>query len=195
MSMLAVVSNWLTPTSLVVFLNLVIGTIVVTARFTPHKKPPPHQHKHHQQLARGPSLLERVRSFDLYGYKRSPFTSPSETQTATYFWHVSDSEHTAHDGPPQIERVPSLLERIQSIQFSSFYRSAPETEPAAQADTDPFLNTGNSSNSGVEHLVERSISESRVVPRRHAQEKTKKSASEKKVPGLLGLLVLYYVHI
>uniref|UniRef100_A0A2P2NYD0 Uncharacterized protein MANES_03G034300 n=1 Tax=Rhizophora mucronata TaxID=61149 RepID=A0A2P2NYD0_RHIMU len=171
MSMLALVSSWFTPTSLFLFVNVMIGTIAVTSRFASHKKQEPENY--HQQLVRAPSLLQRVRSIDLYSYKFSPFYSESGTQTAT--------ATEIRDPPPQLERVPSLLERVKSIKFPSFHRSDPETEHYAQTDTDPVPDMGHIADSGAEHHVKRSKSESRVVPNKHEQEKMKKSGSEKAV--------------
>ncbi|XP_030953077.1 pathogen-associated molecular patterns-induced protein A70-like isoform X1 [Quercus lobata] len=76
------------------------------------------------QIARTPSLLERLKSVSvLY---RSDSTTP---EPETY----ESEEHVNPDPPTQIARTPSLLERLKSI--SVLYRSDSAT-PEPETDTD-----------------------------------------------------------
>ncbi|GKV14000.1 hypothetical protein SLEP1_g24939 [Rubroshorea leprosula] len=114
--MLASLTSWLTPSSLFLLLNIVIGTIVITSRFTSSRRQQYH-HYYHQPgpdygappLARAPSLLERVRSFDFsfYNYGHPNYETP--------FVHAPEQQYIVP--PPQLERVPSILERIKSTDF------------------------------------------------------------------------------
>ncbi|GLT47810.1 hypothetical protein SLA2020_214720 [Shorea laevis] len=116
MVMLASLTSWLTPSSLFVLLNIVIGTIVISSRFTSSRRQQYH-HYYHQPgpdygappLARAPSLLQRVRSLDFsfYNYGHPNYETP--------FVHPPEQQYIAQ--PPQLERAPSILERIKSTDF------------------------------------------------------------------------------
>ncbi|OIV99756.1 hypothetical protein TanjilG_26094 [Lupinus angustifolius] len=99
------IAKWLTPSSLFIFLNLVIVTIFIISRFIAPKT----QIHHPPQFLRSTSLLDRVRSFN-YQY------SPAVEQT--------ESTH------PQLVRVPSLLERVKSFDFNlyKYQQPHPQTE-------------------------------------------------------------------
>ncbi|XP_022730767.1 uncharacterized protein LOC111285540 [Durio zibethinus] len=112
--MLALIASWLTPTTLFLFLNIMIGTIFLISRLSPPKTP------HHQQfghdgyynsappLQRPPSLLDRVRSINF----------------STYNFTLSNQDFDHHLQPADdlathpLERAPSILERVKSINFS-----------------------------------------------------------------------------
>ncbi|XVE97982.1 hypothetical protein REPUB_Repub03eG0065900 [Reevesia pubescens] len=115
--MLALIASWLTPTSLFLLLNIMIGTIFLISRLSPLKTP------HHQDgynsappLQRAPSLLDRVQSFNF----------------STYKFHLPNQDIDHHDLQPEdnlaahpLERAPSILERVKSINFS-LYKYSPQ---------------------------------------------------------------------
>lgn len=126
MSPWSFMTGWLTPTNLIVFVNILIGTIVITSRFTSNKRP---RHQYDQvdprdspgQLARAPSLLDRVKSINFYQYK---FPSPSQevVQEPNFFQqHTDDTNPIQPPQPqPQLARTPSLLDRVKSINVSLY---------------------------------------------------------------------------
>ncbi|XP_031276811.1 pathogen-associated molecular patterns-induced protein A70-like [Pistacia vera] len=126
------------------------------------------------QLARAPSLLERVKS-NLFSYKlpnpeeeQPPFVQPTEPLNDTYL---------VDPNPPGITRAPSLLERVKSIKFPSVYgsqQSYPETE------TKVIHNSETEVPSDPDYKPKRSKSETKKSKQRSVQEKNlKKSVSEK----------------
>lgn len=104
------IATWLTPSSLFIIVNLVIGTIALASRFN---APPGNQTNQHQrqqpQLNRSPSLLQRVRSFNL-----------------SYYNH-SESEPESDSTQPQLVRKPSLLQRVVSFNFNKYEPQHPQT--------------------------------------------------------------------
>ncbi|KAK8343414.1 hypothetical protein V6Z11_A07G012800 [Gossypium hirsutum] len=119
--MLGFIASWLTPTSLFLFLNVVIGTIFLISNLSP-PKPPPHDRGEYYSapplqrtpslldrednnlephpLERAQSILERVKSINLSLYKYPP-QNPDPVYVE-----------------PSLTRAPSLLQRV-----TSFYRS------------------------------------------------------------------------
>ncbi|KAE9448780.1 hypothetical protein C3L33_19322, partial [Rhododendron williamsianum] len=102
----ASISSWFTPTVLFCLLNLTIGTIFLSSNFKSHHKNPPYQNENHSdhnpaQLARAPSILDRVRSINFSLY-RSDSLDALQTQLA---------------------RAPSILDRVRSIDYFSPNRS------------------------------------------------------------------------
>lgn len=91
LSIWASMNSWLTPTVLFLLLNLMIGTIAVTSGLTSHKPthhhPQPTFHHHHPQqqpppqqplqphLTRSPSVIERLKSINLYTFYSHPSTT------------------------------------------------------------------------------------------------------------------------
>lgn len=135
-------SSWLTltPTTLFLFLNLVIGTIAVTSRFTSANRNP-----QQQPLARAPSLLDRVKSIDFSLYKFP--TQPEQQQQAQpqpHYFHQPTEEPPAYpvepapDQTPQLARAPSLLDRVKSINFSHYkFPNYPTHEPEPERYANP----------------------------------------------------------
>jgi hypothetical protein len=111
----AFIATWFTPSSLFIFVNLVIGTIALASRFN---SPPKNDQIHHQQpqLNRPPSLIHRVRSFNLRHYYHNEPTYVPQPET--------ESELTTQ---PQLVRKPSLLERVISFNFNKHEPSNPQT--------------------------------------------------------------------
>ncbi|XP_062091036.1 pathogen-associated molecular patterns-induced protein A70 [Humulus lupulus] len=123
--MLAFTASWLTPSSLFLFLNLMIGTLFLMSRFGTRNTPTDHAHGSHQ-LVRSGSLLERVKSFNLSLYK---FESPA---VETEYLYPTETDYSTQT--PQLARTPSFIERLRSIDLSYVYRfdhqqAHPEPEP------------------------------------------------------------------
>ncbi|TKY72801.1 hypothetical protein E2542_SST01546 [Spatholobus suberectus] len=97
-SVYTAMASWLTPSCLFVIINLVIGTIAITSRFANTTK------KQHQ-LARSPSMLNRLTSFNLRYHKYEP-TTP----------HHSVVDPVQSPDSPRLDQVPSssLLDRARS---------------------------------------------------------------------------------
>lgn len=175
-SFLSIMISWFTPTSLFLFVNLVIGTIVLSSRFGTHKNPEQHHqdqltpHSSHQ-LVRTPSLLDRVRSFNFSHYN---FEQPNP-----------EPEHVApeHVNQAGLTRTPSLLERLGSMDFSTLLRSEkPDTE-TRYLDPNESEHKTHDPNPRSENLVHRSKSESSGGAPAHHHEQIRKSVSEKSPLG------------
>ncbi|KAK3025760.1 hypothetical protein RJ639_041916 [Escallonia herrerae] len=169
-SMWASMASWFTPAILFCVLNLVIGTIFVASKFKPQS--------HHQlggdntpQLAREPSLLDRVMSFNLplHKYDR-PDPSPSDSRNPD-----------PQNDPPQPVRAPSLLDRVKSINFSSFKF---ETYDPSRPDTH-YSDPGSDRNQASDHHVARSKSDRSGETPGRPQATLKKSASASFADGLM----------
>ncbi|XVF48997.1 hypothetical protein PTKIN_Ptkin03bG0233300 [Pterospermum kingtungense] len=121
--MSALITSWLTPSSLFILLNIMIGVIFLISRLSHHPKTP-----HPQRLAydggyssapplqRAPSLIDRVKSINFSTYK-FPFSNPD------FDHHLQPDDSLAAHHP--LERAPSILERVKSINFS-LYKYSPQ---------------------------------------------------------------------
>ncbi|KAK3436274.1 hypothetical protein EUGRSUZ_C00891 [Eucalyptus grandis] len=189
--MWAFMESWLIPSSLFIVLNIMIGTIFLTSRLSSSsRKPRPHYHDHlgpdhSPPLARTPSLLELVRSIDFSLYKFGhhgggyPELEPEAAhEHAGYEQHsYPDHGYAGHVDAPPLARAPSLLERVKSIKFSSFYRSS---EPDPDEDAPHHL--------GNDRQVRRVRSDQKTTtpgegPARRLPAKMKKSASDRSAVG------------
>lgn len=109
------IATWFTPSSIFIIVNLVIGTIALASRFNGPPKNDQIQQQH-PQLNRSPSLLNRIRSFNLRHYNQEPsFVAEPEVE--------SESEFTQ----PQLVRKPSLLERVMSFNLNKHEPQYPQT--------------------------------------------------------------------
>ncbi|XP_010483183.1 PREDICTED: uncharacterized protein LOC104761765 [Camelina sativa] len=131
MELLSTVATWFTPTTLFLLLNLMIGTIVVTSRLGSGSRKH-HQQQHHDgfgsghapaPLARAPSIIDRVKSINFHLYK---FPHP-ETELFSMAAHhdvIGSDLHVYRDPnpAPPLQRAPSLLERVKSINMSSYFK-------------------------------------------------------------------------
>lgn len=189
--MWAFIASWFTPSSLFLFLNLVIGTIVLTARYGTQKS---QTHQYDQrgpyestQLVRAPSLLDRVKSINFSLYKFDPPSVETE-----YHQHPTEPEYVTHypnqENQPQLARAPSLLERLKSINLSSIYRSEqPETDQESDTEDEaPGPNPFEDQSHDHSTPVKRSKSESRGGGhgKKSQVEKMTKSTSEKSALGI-----------
>ncbi|CAK8564043.1 unnamed protein product [Lathyrus sativus] len=104
------IATWLTPSSLFIIVNLVIGTIALASRFN---APPQNQTNQQQQphLNRSPSFLQRLRSFNNNNHHNEPESEPEFTH-------------------PQLVRKPSLLQRVVSFNFNKHEPQHPQTHYA-----------------------------------------------------------------
>ncbi|KAL4304578.1 hypothetical protein GQ457_10G001070 [Hibiscus cannabinus] len=189
------IATWLTPTSLFLLLNIVIGTIFILSRLSPPRTPPHYGDGHYSApppLQRAPSLLDRVKSinfstFKFDGHVDSYLEEPHSLERAPSILERVKSiglnryKYTPPQNPDpvyveqRLSRAPSLLERVKSIDFKSFYRSdsgtaTEEEEPGSDVDTSGTPVYG--------QVVKRSKSEHNHVKQRKVPEKMKKSASE-----------------
>ncbi|VVB16257.1 unnamed protein product [Arabis nemorensis] len=124
MEFISTVASWFTPTTLFILLNLMIGTIVITSRFgSGSRKNHPHHDgfgSGHAPLARAPSIIDRVKSINFHLYK---FPHP-ETELFSMTSHhdvIGSDLHVYPDSnPAPLQRSPSLLDRVKSINMSYF---------------------------------------------------------------------------
>lgn len=118
--MLGFIASWLTPTSLFLFLNVVIGTIFLMSHLSP-PQPPPHDGGEGYSappLQRTPSLLDRVKSVNFSTFK---FSLPHPDFADDY--HLRHGDYNLEPHP--LERAPSILERVKSINLS-LYKYPPQ---------------------------------------------------------------------
>ncbi|MBA0604042.1 hypothetical protein Godav_016734 [Gossypium davidsonii] len=118
--MLGFIASWLTPTSLFLLLNVVIGTIFLISNLSP-PKPPPHDRGEYYSappLQRSPSLLDRVKSVNFSTFK---FSLPNPDFADDYHLRQEDNNLEPHP----LERAPSILERVKSISLS-LYKYPPQ---------------------------------------------------------------------
>ncbi|KAK7354650.1 hypothetical protein VNO80_20115 [Phaseolus coccineus] len=146
-SVYGVMASWFTPSYLFIFINLVIGTIAITSRFTNTTK---RQRQH--QLLRSPSLLDRFTSFRYHKHEPTatltphnvavepvqPLESPRAVPTSSFdsSFHtpeIEEDDQVQSKNSPQLDRVPSssLLDRIRSFSFrkTESERSEPVQNP------------------------------------------------------------------
>ncbi|XP_039018666.1 pathogen-associated molecular patterns-induced protein A70-like [Hibiscus syriacus] len=182
------IASWLTPTSLFLLLNVVIGTVFLLSRLSPPKTQPRHDVGYYSYSAPPPllrassSLLDRVKSINFSTFKFDEGHHHPVGRAPSILERVKSINLNLYKYPPQnpdpvyveqpLSRPPSLLERVKSIDFTSFYRSdsgkvnpesghlTPEEEPVQG------------------QVVKRSKSEQNKVKQRKVSEKMKKSASE-----------------
>ncbi|XP_041009609.1 pathogen-associated molecular patterns-induced protein A70-like [Juglans microcarpa x Juglans regia] len=152
----------------------------------------PYQNPDHpstSQLARSPSLLDRLKSINFSLYK---FEQPNVADPVTEFFqptsvvdHVEISyQNPDHPSTTQLARSPSLLDRLKSINVYSLYRSdSSAMESEILHPTEPDQGTRNLK-AETDNMIKRSNSDNGVgVPKRPAVEKITKSASEKSALG------------
>lgn len=139
-SIWASMNSWFTPTVLFVFLNIMIGTIAITSSLATQKgndqqkqqqqQQQQHQehygHGHQQQLARSPSVLQRLKSINFYNY-RSPEPNTNFGQNTHFTSHHFNCEQEQQQEepqyqhqPPQWGRSPSMLQRLKSINLYNY---------------------------------------------------------------------------
>ncbi|XP_030529938.2 pathogen-associated molecular patterns-induced protein A70-like [Rhodamnia argentea] len=153
--MWAFMEGWFTPSSLFIFLNLVIGTIVLTSRLGFPRQQPPHHHlgssSDSPPLARAPSLLDRVRSIDFSLYKFGhPAGGYPEPDAVHYEHSYPEHDFARRAESPPLARAPSLLDRLKSIDFSLYKFD----HPAGYPEQDPVPVQGSYPEPQSSHPVE-----------------------------------------
>ncbi|ESQ42713.1 hypothetical protein EUTSA_v10013847mg [Eutrema salsugineum] len=126
MELISTVASWFTPTTLFLLLNLMVGTIVLTSRLGSGSR---NHHPHHNgfgsghapaPLTRASSIIDRVKSINFHLYK---FPHP-ETELFSMTNHhdvIGSDLHVYPDpNPAPLQRAPSLLDRVKSINMSYF---------------------------------------------------------------------------
>lgn len=134
-SIWALMHSWFTPTVLFVFLNLMIGTILFTSNLpsnNTHKQEDQNEKTHHQndliqsKLARSPSILHRLRSFNLYPH-RSHQDSPPVTD-----------HHEQPPTPPQQQALEiAATEFVFDHPFPHEHQPQPVSEISKKLDLNP----------------------------------------------------------
>ncbi|CAN8253053.1 unnamed protein product [Cochlearia groenlandica] len=124
MELLTTVASWFTPTTLFLLLNLMIGTIFITSRFgSGSNKNHPHQNgfgSGHAPLHRASSIIDRVKSINFHLYK-FPHHETELFSTTTHHDVIGSDLHVYPDpNPVPLQRAPSLLDRVKSINTSYF---------------------------------------------------------------------------
>ncbi|CAG7892399.1 unnamed protein product [Brassica rapa] len=130
MELVSTAASWLTPTTLFLLLNLMIGTIVITSRIGSSGSRKHHQHHDGfgsghapSPLARAPSIIDRVKSINFHLYK-FPHPETDLFSTTTNHHEVIGSDLHVYPGPnpAPLQRAPSLLDRVKSINMSSYFK-------------------------------------------------------------------------
>ncbi|KAJ8750590.1 hypothetical protein K2173_015758 [Erythroxylum novogranatense] len=132
-SIWASVNSWFTPTVLFVLLNVMIGTIAITSSLATNNKPTDHQENQSQaqqpharpQLGRTPSMLQRLKSINLYSHRsQEPTTINYERPSAELESHLIASQEPLsqeyHRQQPPLTRSPSILQRLRSINLYNY---------------------------------------------------------------------------
>lgn len=151
-SIWASMNSWFTPTVLFVFLNIMIGTIAITSSLATQKgndqqkQQQQHQehygHDHQQQLARSPSVLQRLKSINFYNY-RSPEPNTNFAQNTHFTSHHFNYEreqqeeepqyqHQHQHQPPQWGGSPSMLQRLKSSNLYNYFSQESTTLDKSQ---------------------------------------------------------------
>ncbi|XP_004488048.1 uncharacterized protein [Cicer arietinum] len=139
------ITTWITPSSIFLMVNLVIGTIAIITRFATHRK---------RQLDSSHKLVRSTSSFQLgcYKYEPSTITMPEETQIEPVQNNDSSRLNQVKSGlcltqideepveptPNPLVRAPSLLERLLSISFrrSESVKVEEEKKPESESEAD-----------------------------------------------------------
>ncbi|XP_027332183.1 pathogen-associated molecular patterns-induced protein A70 [Abrus precatorius] len=126
--------SWFTPTVFFLLLQLVIGTIFIISKLanTTHKQEDPqvHDFPHPQQqnhLVRSPSMLQRLKSINFYSY---PYRSHDPQIQNPHFHNTPQFQTQTHEHEhkhPQLDRSPSVLQRLKSINLYSYFPTEPFT--------------------------------------------------------------------
>ncbi|XWS17636.1 hypothetical protein CRYUN_Cryun33cG0084400 [Craigia yunnanensis] len=134
-SIWASIFSWFTPTVLFVFLNLTIGTIYFTSSLASNKPGVGEGQKQEGEetpkLVRSPSVLQRLKSIDFYSYRsQEPVTATAfEKIHAVDDVHLSFQQQTPEQEQrqqqPYLDRSPSVLQRLKSINIYGYFSSDP----------------------------------------------------------------------
>lgn len=145
MELLTTVASFFTPTTLFLLLNLMIGTIVVTSRLGSGSRK---HYQHHDgfglghapaPLARAPSIIDRVKSINFHLYKFPHPETERFSMTAHHDVIGSDLHVYPDPNPAPLQRAPSLLDRVKSINMSyfKFPHDVTGSDPHSHSHLDP----------------------------------------------------------
>ncbi|KAG4136678.1 hypothetical protein ERO13_D07G022000v2 [Gossypium hirsutum] len=149
-SLWASIFSWFTPTVFFVFLNITIGTIFFTSTFSSNNSgaaasggvgdgPSLHEgdETNEPRLLPSPSVLQRLKSIYWYSYgSQQPFTTTTaaaEIPDSGADFHISfqqqtsETETTPEPVPTHLDRSPSVLHRLKSINLNGYF--SPEQKP------------------------------------------------------------------
>lgn len=117
-------NSWLTSSVLFVLLNVMIGTIAITSSLGSQKhrrrQEDAQEHPQRPQLARSPSMLQRLKSITLRSQEPTPnFGQNTESET-----HFASTE-TRQQERPQLTRSPSMLQRLKPFNLSNYLSKEP----------------------------------------------------------------------
>ncbi|CAN0882035.1 Pathogen-associated molecular patterns-induced protein A70 [Linum grandiflorum] len=108
-------SSWLTPTVLFLFLNIMIGTIAITSSLAspkPNHNEHQHQQQQQQQLWRSPSVLQRLKSINLYSYRsQEPQISTLQSSNKVVGRSMSDTKPVGGEIP---KKLPKKMKKSAS---------------------------------------------------------------------------------
>ncbi|KAE8665264.1 putative zinc/iron transporter [Hibiscus syriacus] len=123
--------SWFTPTVFFVFLNLTIGTIYFTSTLTSNKNGGDggrheQDNETNPKLVRSPSVLQRLTSINFYAYRsQEPVVSYERTPDLSDFQFSFQHQISPHQQQQQkqqpLDRSPSLLQRVKSINLKSYF--------------------------------------------------------------------------
>ncbi|XP_030448715.2 pathogen-associated molecular patterns-induced protein A70-like [Syzygium oleosum] len=163
-SIWATMNSWFTPSVFFVLLNLMIGTIFITSSLSSHKpkeeEQEPHQQQQHQQqhqqhyeesprpqqLARSPSMLQRLKSISLYSYRsqepNTHFGKSPEMETHYGFLQQSpelgqEQEAESEKETPFLTRSPSMLDRLKSFNLYKYVSQEASFSPTHLSSEQP----------------------------------------------------------
>ncbi|KAG6671892.1 hypothetical protein I3842_16G027400 [Carya illinoinensis] len=139
-------NSWFTPAVFFVVVNLMIGTIAITSRLGNQKHQgagaeaeaeaeASQEYPQHRQLARSPSVLQRLKSINFFYAYRSQEpanTCEKSPESESHFDFKFKQLHEREQ--PQLPRSTSLLQRLKSINLRSYQSpepSAPESPDTA----------------------------------------------------------------
>ncbi|XWS72453.1 hypothetical protein CRYUN_Cryun02cG0041000 [Craigia yunnanensis] len=135
-SIWASIFSWFTPTVFFVFLNLTIGTIYFTSSLDSNKPGVGGGEGQRQEgeetnpkLVRSPSVLQRLKSINLYSCRsQEPLTATGtayEKVPDVGDFHFSFQQQTPEQDQsqqlPYLDRSPSVLHRLKSINLYSYF--------------------------------------------------------------------------
>ncbi|GMG99112.1 hypothetical protein Nepgr_000952 [Nepenthes gracilis] len=130
-------NSWLTPTVLFVLLNLMIGTIAVTSGLGgAHKsrqQPTSQPTQQPPQLTRSPSVLQRLKSINLYSARSQQPLASADADPTTVVTPNQDTilgQNQAQEEVISFEGEEPTLDQVYSrIQGGFFGRSKSDTKP------------------------------------------------------------------
>ncbi|XVE97678.1 hypothetical protein REPUB_Repub03eG0039600 [Reevesia pubescens] len=145
----ASILSWFTPTVFFVFLNITIGTLYFTSSLASNNPGVGGVEGQRQEgdetnpkLVRSPSVLQRLKSINLYSYRSQEPVTVTATATATAYEKVTDADGDFHfsfqqqttpeqdqrqQQQPYLDRSPSVLQRLKSINLYSYFSPEPTT--------------------------------------------------------------------